>query len=63
MNKMASRVFSFCLIVFTTFGLFAYLSLGDMLKDQDLFPERPKLPKSKDTAMTILKISKVSPYI
>lgn len=57
MDKMARRTFIFCLAVFTTFGLFAYMSLGSLLRSQDLFPERPKLKQGNDLAMNILKIS------
>jgi amino acid permease len=58
MKKMARRTFGFCYVVFTIFGLFAYLSLGDKLQNVDLFPQRPALEGSKDILMKILKTSK-----
>ena len=58
MNKIACRTFGFCLIVVGGFGMAAYFSLGNDLKNLDLFPERKPIPGYSDLGMTILKVGK-----
>lgn len=55
---MASSAIYLSFLFYLVFGLFAYFSLGEKLKDYDLFPERPPLKGSSDILNKILKISK-----
>jgi hypothetical protein len=52
---MGAMAISFVWLLSTLFGMAAYFSLGQKLKDIDLFPTRPALQGSDDIANKILK--------
>ena len=60
MNKQTFYVFTILLVIFLTFGISSYVSLGSSARVLDLFPLRKALPGSKDIPMVILKSSEFS---
>jgi hypothetical protein len=57
--KMGTMAISFIWFLSTLFGIAAYLSLGQSLKDVALFPDRDPLKGSNDYANKILKSGKL----
>lgn len=59
--KMGTMAISFLWFLSTLFGMAAYLSIGQGLKEVSLFPDREPLKGSKDYANKILKSGKIQP--